>query len=464
MNRNNYLDFFKNISNQDKKRLFNFTSGHLGNFSNLKFLDITNNKNITIFKYLYLIFKLLFLLALSFIPIKNLVFFLRALSRKILNKKLCLNKNIAVISIGADNAKNDPYLSKILLLLNIKFDYFKIVGGKRIKNDEFIFFEQTFGLIDWLKSFISIFSIQFLSYFSLLTYLLSKNSLKYKFLYLSNSLDEMISGALYNNYLLSIFSKRISYINTYNKLIFPMEGRNWEKKIVSNINKSRTKIIGYIHCAITPRHLSLTTKNFYRSNEIPSTIITPGNMAFTVTSKVFKSAKVINGSFIREGKSFGNLPIDKNYIVFALTSSINESRLIINKVISSKLHLKFRVEIRINPHTNSYGSIKKLIKRNNLNLYSELMTSKPIVCLFRSSSTAIEYLRIGVNPVYISLNFGFNNNIFDLDSIYKFTRIEIDNFDSFVPTKVVYSKNKCTEISNYYLKNSSYLTFMKYIN
>jgi len=462
MNSTNLVDFFKDISNRDKKRMFNFTSGNLGNLSNPIFFNLII-KDISFLNYLYLLFKLLFLLSLSIIPIKNLAFFLRASLRRILNKKLHLHKNFAVISVGGDNAKNDPFLSKILVSLNSKFDYFKIVGGNRLKNDRFVFFEQTFGLSDWLKSFVYIFLVQFLSYFSLLICIFSKKSINYKFLFLFNSLDEMISGALYNNYLINIFGKKISSYNSYKKLIFPMEGRNWEKKIISYFDKSTTKTIGYVHCALTPRHLSLTNTTFYSPIEIPSIIITPSKMSYNLISKVFKSVNVINGSFIREGRSFGNLLINKNYIVFALSDD-SESKIIINSIISSNLHKKFRVEIRLNPNTPSYESIKMLIKNNNLSLYSEPLKSRPMVCLFRSSSTAIEYLRMGVNPIYISLNSHFSNNTFDLDNTYNFTSLDIDAFETFTPTKVAYSRNKCVEISNYYLKKSSYLTFMKYIN
>ena len=185
MSSSNYIEFFKDLSNQDKKRMFNFTSGHLGTFSNPIFSNLII-KDITFLNYLYLLFKLLFLLSLSIIPIKNVAFFLRASLRSILNKKLHLHKNYAVISIGADRPENDPYLSKILTSLDTKFDYFKIVGGSKIRNDGFIFFEQTFGLFDWLKSFISIFSINFISYFTIFSFLLNKKSIKYKFLYLSN--------------------------------------------------------------------------------------------------------------------------------------------------------------------------------------------------------------------------------------------------------------------------------------
>ena len=102
-----------------------------------------------------------------------------------------------------------------------------------------------------------------------------------------------------------------------------------------------------------------------------------------------------------------------------------------------------------------------LIMNNNLSLYSEPIKLRPIICLFRSSSTAIEYLRMGVNPIYISLNSGFSNNIFDLDNTYNFDSLDIDAFETFTPTKVIYNKNKCVQIANYYLRQSNYLNFIK---
>tara|TARA_B110001469_G_C9329621_1_gene175863 strand:- start:127 stop:342 length:216 start_codon:yes stop_codon:yes gene_type:complete len=71
---------------------------------------------------------------------------------------------------------------------------------------------------------------------------------------------------------------------------------------------------------------------------------------------------------------------------------------------------------------------------------------------------------MGVNPIYITLNSGFSNNIFDLDNTYNFTSLDIDAFETFTPTKVAYSRNKCVEISNYYLKKSTNLTFIKYLS
>ena len=243
----------------------------------------------------------------------------------------------------------------------------------------------------------------------------------------------------------------------------PATMRNWEKKIVSNHSKSNCKIVGFIHCAITPRHLSLTSKMFYSLNEIPSIVITPSTMAYKVISKTFKSTRIVRGSFIRGFYTPDNFPIKKNSILFALTSNILESEMIVKSILKSNLQNRFKVEIRLNPNTSTFKKIKNIIESNNLSLFSGFSKSLPLVCLFRSSSTAIEYLSLGVNPIYINLKSGFSNNIFDLDNVYNFTELDIDKFDSFLPYKLLYDKKKCIEISNYYLKISNQLDFIDYI-
>ena len=469
MNKNDYVKIFQAISNQDKARNFNFTAGHLGAFSEPFVADQTIkkliiDKKISTFFFLHTIIRITFLLILSILPLKNLVLFVRALLRKVLNKKLKLFNEYLVISVGSGSIENDPYLSKILLLLKSDFDYFKIVGGRQVKNSEFIFFEQAFGLIDFIKAFSFIFFSQYLAIYSLFIFMFSKKSIGEKLFYINYCLEEVVSGSLYNNYLLDLFGKIIKKYDRYKKIVFPMEGRNWEKKIISNLNKSKCKSIGFIHCAITPRHLSLTTKMFYDSNEIPSLVITPSTMTYNQITKVLKSSRVIKGSFIRGSNPPNHLSLEKNSIVFALTSNFLESKMIIESILKSNLQNRYKIEIRLNHNTHTFTKIKKIIDDNNLILFTGFSDTKPIACLFRSSSTAIEYLRIGVNPIYIYLNSGFSNNIFDLDNAYNFKKLNIDNFDTFLPTRVSYSKKKCIEISNYYLKKSNYLTFMKYIN
>ncbi len=467
MNRKYYIKFFQEISHQDKARNYNFTGGHLGTFSNpfITYQAIENLRKNNTSKYFLLcaFARILFLLILSIIPLKNLAIFIRALLRKILNKKLKLSSELLVLSVGKGKPENDPYLSKILVLLKSKFDYLKIVGGKQVKDLGFNFFEQVFTLFDFVKCFIFILYSQYAAILYLLIFLFGKKSLVSKVFFINYCLEEIISGALYKNYLLDIFGKRISKCGRYKKLIFPMEGRNWEKKIVSNHSKSNCKIVGFIHCAITPRHLSLTSKMFYSLNEIPSIVITPSTMAYKVISKTFKSTRIVRGSFIRGFYTPDNFPIKKNSILFALTSNILESEMIVKSILKSNLQNRFKVEIRLNPNTSTFKKIKYIIESNNLSLFAGFSKSLPLVCLFRSSSTAIEYLSLGVNPIYINLKSGFSNNIFDLDNVYNFTELDIDKFDSFLPYKLLYDKKKCIEISNYYLKISNQLDFIDYI-
>ena len=464
MNRKYYIKFFQEISHQDKARNYNFTSGHLGAFSNPfitnQVIENIINNNTSIFFLLRAFTRILLLLILSIIPLKNLAIFIRALLRKILNRKLKLSNDLIVLSIGQEKLENDPYLSKILVLLESQFDYLKVVGGKKVKGLGFNFFEQAFNFFDFAKSFIFIFYSQYLAILYLLIFLFSKKNLGNKVFFINYCLEEIISGALYNNYLLDIFGKRMSNCGRYKKIIFPMEGRNWEKKIVSNLNKSNCKIVGFIHCALTPRHLSLTSKMFYSLNEIPSIVITPSSMAYNIISKTFTSTKIVRGSFIRSFYTPDNFLVKKNTILFALTSNILESEMIVKAILKSNLQNRYKIEIRLNPNTDTFKKIKNIIESNNLRLFSKSSKSLPLVCLFRSSSAAIEYLRLGVNPIYINLKSGFSNNIFDLDNVYNFTQLDINNFDSFLPNKILFGKKKCIEISNYYLKISNPLDFI----
>ena len=470
MNRNDYVKIFQAISQQDKSRNFNFTAGHLGSFSNPfrvehEIKQLIVNNRMSAFTFLYSLIRILSLLILSILPLKNLILFIRAILRKVLNKKLELSKEFLVVSIGAEKVEKDPYLSKILLLIKSDFDYFKIVGGTGVKNSGFIFFEQVFELLDFLKIFSFIFINQYLAIFSLFVFSFNKKSMGDKIFYINNCLEEIVSGSFYNNYLLELFGNKVSKYDRYTKLVFPMEGRNWEKKIILNFNKSKCETIGFIHCAITPRHLSLTSEMFYDSNEVPSIIISPSTMAYNIVSKVFPTSNVIKGSFIRGINFPDNLNVEKNTIVFALTSNFIESKMIIKSILDSNLQKRYKIEIRLNTNTSTFKKIKKIVDTNNLTLYTSFSNNntKPLVCLFRSSSTAIEYLRAGVNPVYLNLKSGFSNNIFDLDNTYNFSELSIKSFDSFIPKEIGYNQKKCIEISNYYLQKSNFIDYMSCI-
>ena len=467
MRKKNYISFFQKISRLDKLRRFNFTSGHIGAFPNIftldKNIDELTNKNIGTFVFLCNVIRIIFLFVLSLIPVNNLFFFIRTLLRKILNQNINYSNEFVVISVGDHSANRDPYLSKILLTLNSNYDYFKIVGGKKIRTKDFIFFEQTFRIFDFLKIFTSIFLVQYATVSALLFFIVSKNTIGTKLFFLRYSLEEILSGTLYNNYLLDMFGKKINAYGNYKKFIFPMEGRNWEKKIISNQNNSKCEYIGYIHCAITPFHLSLTSKKFYNSTETPSVIITPSTMVYNFISKIFINSAIINGSFIRGSDLPDNLLVDKKLILIVLTSYIPEAKVIIESIISSGLHIRYRINIKVHPDPVTSKTIIKLVNQNKLSLFNGFSNFKPLVCLFRSSSIAIEYLRIGINPIYINLQSGFSNNIFDLDNVYNFTRLDIDKFKSFVPSKVLYKKNKCVDISNYYLKISDTNNFINNI-
>jgi len=132
MNKKYYIKFFQEISHQDKARNYNFTAGHLGAFSNPfitnQVIENIIKNNTSIFFLLCAFIRILLLIILSIISLKNLAIFIRALLKKMLNRELKLSNDLLVLSIGQGKLENDPYLSKILVLLKSQFDYLKVVG------------------------------------------------------------------------------------------------------------------------------------------------------------------------------------------------------------------------------------------------------------------------------------------------------------------------------------------------
>ncbi|WP_422684469.1 hypothetical protein [Candidatus Methylopumilus universalis] len=340
-----------------------------------------------------------------------------------------------------------------------KFDYIKIVGGR-----EFLINKQFFYVESGLRFFslISlIFSIIFLP-LTAFSYSLSSSrkikSFHHRLLYIYLCLREINAGTLTNNL---IITKSIKHaLNNFKdkKIIFPMEGRNWEKSLVNYTNQLSGKSIGYIHCALTPNHLSLIEKGYYLNNEIPTLIITPSSMSSIVINKSFKGKNVRQGYFLRS--ELVNLFPKKasNFLLFGLTGNIRDSKEIMSYISRSKY--KEDIKIRLNRNTSSFSSLKKYADRLNLKLLEKNSNDIPKVCFFRSSSLALEYLRLNVTPVYLDLNQIVSSNIFDLDNKFKCLSLRV-NFDFDRSLDVILRKIVLTypvvdgkKMADYYLDQS----------
>ena len=463
---------FRQLVNQwakaDQSKVFNFTSGHLGA------LPIKDTKLIALVQSgdLYqainlgalLALELVKFIVLTILPIKNLSLVLRTVFRRFFGKKTDFIHALTVISLGNQPSEKDPYFGLLLINLDEKFNYLKIVGGFDFKSKNYEFIESALSYANLFKL---AFSILFSPLFAL-CYLLSRaltlNSCKNFTVFTILGLKEINSGIFSNNKIIVTSIRSWLANNQTKKILYPMEGRNWEKNIVETMKAKGIYSIGYLHCALTPRHLSLTQTGFYRLHDIPSVIIANSEMSAKLLSQTFPKALVREGFFLRgSANDRKDILQDSNTLLFALTGSIEESSEILNCLAESRIQTIYKVIIRLNPNTSSYAYLAAFAEKFKFNLYTGNETSLPSICFFRSSSVALDYLKFNVLPVYISTNEVVTNNVFELDNKYKFNSLVFTggngkagdiaaNIKKIVDDKLDCSLNGA-EISNYYLSN-----------
>ena len=201
---------------------------------------------------------------------------------------------------------------------------------------------------------------------------------------------------------------------------FPMEGRNWEKRLLASANAHGARATGYLHCALTPRHAGLLHAGFFAPAELPAVLRTPGPMAAKAIAPNLPSVHVRSGYFIRGDRpAAGGASGDA--LLFALTGNIEESRCIL-QALAGLPPGPLRPLVRLNPHAASHGRLAREARDLGLELWSA-GAAAPRLCFFRSSSVAIGYLRSGSVPVYLDLGEAISNNSFDVDGAQRFERV-----------------------------------------
>ena len=449
-------------SQADKKRLFNFTSGHLGALPlSDKFLlkTIVNNNFLQTSKNgLFLAKEFIKLIVFTLLPVKNLALILRTVLRRICSIKNHPTHSMTVISLGNQSSAKDPYFGVMLNSLEKEFDYLKIVGGFNFQSKDYMYIESALGCLDLLRLTASIVVLPLVT----LWYLINKSWRLRGFnnivTFITLGLKEINVDAFCNNKIIVKSIDAWLNNNKTKKILYPMEGRNWEKNIVEVMNNRKIYSIGYIHCALTPRHLSLTQAGFYKPQEVPSVVVAPGEMITQLMHKIFPNTIVRKGYFLRGSKDdASNLKkINPNTLQFALTGNIAESTKIIDCLAASGIQKNYQIIIRLNPNTLSYGYLDKYVKKLGLKLYSVDDEFLPSICFFRSSSVALDYLKLNVMPVYLNLDEIVSNNVFDLDGKYEFMELDVneligDNIETIVRFNSEVTKG--AEISKYYLQN-----------
>jgi hypothetical protein len=455
----------------DSAQLFSFSSGHLGAlpFSDRQLLSLFEINGFSQVLQLsrLIIIELVKFLILTIFPFKNLLLILRTTLRKTLGKRPDTIYKLSVMSLGNHIFEKDPYFGVLLRSLDEKFNYLKIVGGFNFKSSGYIFVESGLSYLSLGKVIFSILLSPFFSIIYLIGCARKLDRLLDRAIFIILSLKEINSGSFNGNKVITKSIEAWLEDTKINKFLYPMEGRNWEKNIVKGMSKSKVKSIGYLHCALTPRHFSLNQTGFYQEESIPDIIIAPSEMCAKILNSTFPKVTVRNGFFLRGSRGSGGnegIKHGTDTLLFALTGNIEESGQILSHLFESKVQECYKIVIRLNPNTSSYMYLQELVERYKFILYREQKDYLPSVCFFRSSSVALDYLRLGVLPVYINLGEIVSNNVFELDNKYQFESVDFSKDKEMSIDlsqnikKIVDIKSKSVlngaEMSDYYLNQS----------
>ena len=191
------------FSQTDNKRVFSFTSGHLGAvpISDNHFYDaILCHKFFCFFKHLaFLFFELFKFIIFSLLPLKNLALIVRTALRKFCNQTYRPLNSFCVISLGDQPLNHDAYFGRFLINQKESFDYIKIVGGYGFCSNNYFYVESALSSRSFILLTCSIIFLPFTTlFYSLLTNCKIK-TFRLKLLYLTLCLKEINSSGVVNN-------------------------------------------------------------------------------------------------------------------------------------------------------------------------------------------------------------------------------------------------------------------------
>lgn len=454
----NIKSILLNFSNADCRRLFNFSSGHAGALPvqghrlATALQPNTAIDNIQLLKILVsAITRLVIEIAL---PFRHIRLAARITLRKL---KACFDKapscGLSVLSIGTNTPKKDAYLGKLLGEIQEPFNYITSAGGSTTHSKECILIESLLPTRAIIFLWLSLPLRAPWLLFQLLHCTRKLQNAHEKVAFICFGSMEIATGRVMGQQMMIAAMSHHLRQGKTKTLLFPMEARNWEKCIVAAAKSVQVHTIGYVHCALTPRHFGLQDNHFFSENEIPDRIIAPSEMAYKIIRAQYGD-RAIQGYFLRGAPPRSSLALKKkNYLLFALIGDISESEKIIAAIASLKNLLDLHLVIRINPNTASFPHLRSVATSHGLSLYNPIVTALPEVCFFRSSSVAIEYLRQGVRPVYLAINEPVSNSVFELDNKFGISSVKVDGMFAQSMMELLAEDHflQGNEIASYYL-------------
>lgn len=365
-------------------------------------------------------------LVASLLPLRACGLVLRALLRRLRGGKSASQAARTVVSLGSGTGVADAYFGPFLATETGSCDILRIVGGAatRSPGDPFVESALSAGALARLAVLAVLQPLTvFYEVFEGGRRIADR---RVRRLYALLVLLEARSGVLLQNRVIAEALACHLAGGSVRTVLYPMEGRTWEKRLVAQAHAAGARACGYLHCALTPRHAGLLHGGFFERDEIPDVMSAPGAFAAERLAARFPGAEVRARYFVRGERQFPSRR-DPGLLLFALTGNVEESGRILRAAATLGRRGGHRIVVRLNPTTSTYARLCAGAREVGLAVYEDGEPAVPGYCFFRSSSVAIDYLRLGVVPVYLDLGDAIGNNSFELDPGHPFERLGVDD-------------------------------------
>jgi len=344
-----------------------------------------------------------------------------------------------IININQLNNKNDFYYGDIQKQLKLfGFDSKIIIRNEtsfasknlfqKLKRDKIILSDRTYFINELFYYLLSIF--QFLNF----NVYIKKFKLK----------DKKINFFSFKSFAYIAYNLKLNFqINLFIKkfrpkfIVITFEGHAWERLLIKNIKKTKTKIIAYQFSSITKNHHGI-----FRSlgeEYDPDCIFTTGKRISSIFKKKYKcKVRVVGSNKWIKNKTYINNNNNKCILILTEGHIADCIKLINFGIEISKLDEDLKLYLRIHPLIKNKHKINldsyKNVEISNKSIEQDFYRSSYFI--YTGTASAVQAAAYGLNPIY----YGSKNNL-NTNPLFEVLRDEFYVTDPKQFIKIIKKKN-----------------------
>lgn len=174
----------------------------------------------------------------------------------------------------------------------------------------------------------------------------------------------LVSHEMIQAQLLHLLGLSLSHNSYHSSILFPMEGRRWERAFCSG-SRGKIKVVGYIPTFLTDRNEGFFTNRMSSfPDSYPETFIVPGRYNYELLDYLGFGSRLSQGTYLKTiNKSSVNSRVQKRFdILLALSGDIEYDMRLIQLCQDALNDLPLRVKYRSNPRVPFSKEIGCLLK------------------------------------------------------------------------------------------------------